>query len=280
MRTIQRFSVLALVIAVTASVGGCAMKWGCDGFCMKPLFKVSVKLNRYENDDCCHGGSCSGDGGMIEGGVIEGGMINGGFAHAGPLTVETEPLHGYPQLPGNGTAVADASLSSQPGANPAPVFGPNYGKQSATPGSSTGSESQQNAKKRPGSLGISTGLPVGQSNVLRVGQQIVFGTSIENQGDAPLEAFQLQGVFTSNLKPISVIRRSGPTFPEVRTATSSARIEGNRVIFDRFTSLGPDAKHEYQITVEVTGAGAGNFEVTQIEGPVVKKNTSITATAQ
>lgn len=267
------------MFAATVFVGGCAVKFGEDGLCMKPLFKVNVKLNRYDRDGGrseAHDCNCIG-GDVIDGGIIDGGMINGGFTHSGPLTVETEPLHGYPQLPGDGTLVAEGSLSNQGVANPAPVFGPNYARPQASPGSSTANETQQTAKKRPGSLGISTGLPVGQTSVLRVGQRVVFGASIENQGDAPLEAFQLQGVFTNNLKPISVIRRSGPTFADVNTTTSSARIEGNKVIFDRFPSLGPDAKHEYQITVEVMEAGAGNFEVTQIEGPAVKKNTPITA---
>jgi hypothetical protein len=281
-RTIQRIGVLALMFAATVFVGGCAVKFGQDGLCLKPLFKVNVKLNRFDREgdrseahDCdCIGGD------VIDGGIIDGGMIHGGFTHSGPLTVETEPLHGYPQLPGDGTLVAEGSLSNQGVANPAPVFAANAGQTSSSPSSSTGS--QQAAKKRPGSLFLSTGLPMGtdgrpHSGVVRVGDRIVFGTYIKNQGDLPLDAFQLQGTFTGNLKPISVIRSSGPSESQLRSATTSARIEGQKIVFDRFDQLAPDSHHEYQVTAEVTSAGAGNFEVTQIEGPAVKKNTPITA---
>jgi hypothetical protein len=106
----------------------------------------------------------------------------------------------------------------------------------------------------------------------------VFGVLVENQGDAAIETTQLQGVFTSNLKPISVIRSSGPTVDQMRTTATSARIEGQRVVFDKFDQFGPETKHEYQITAEITAPGPGNFEVTEISGPVVKKNTPITAT--
>jgi hypothetical protein len=120
----------------------------------------------------------------------------------------------------------------------------------------------------------------GQPSILRSGQRTVFGVSISNQGDAAIETTQLQGLFTNNIKPISVIRLSGPDFDQLRTATTSAKIEGQRVVFDKFDQFGPETKHEYQVTAEITAAGPGNFEVTQIAGPVVKKNIPITASAQ
>ena len=273
---IQRTSVMAFAIALAASVSGCAIKFGSDGLCMKPLFKVNVELNRYEKDDGGHGEDCNCVGG--EGQMIDGGTIDGGVTTTAPLMVQTEPLTGHPL-----TSATGGFLSSQTAANPAPVFGPNAGTGTGSPSSSTGN--QETAKKRPGSLFVSTGLPMGtdgkpHDGVVRVGQKIVFGAYIKNTGDMPLDAFQLQGTFTPNLKPISVIRSSGPNENELRPTTSTARVEGQRVIFDRFANLGPDTQHEYQITAEVLTSGAGNFELTQLEGPAIKKNKPITAVAQ
>jgi hypothetical protein len=282
-RLIQRSTLTAFTIALATSVSGCAVKWGRDGICLKPLFKVT--LNRFEDDGSRTGGAMSGYDcncvGGHEGGVIDGGVIDGGFVQGGPLTVETEPL-GFPALP-DGALAAQGFLSGQIAANPPPVFGPNYGKAAeSTPSASTGN--QQTAKKRPGSLNVSTGLPMTadgrrHDGVLRVGQRVVFGVYIENTGELPLDAFQLQGVFTTNLKPIEVHRSSGPNKDLMRVTTSSARIDGQRVIFERFDQLGADAKHEYQVTAEVISAGPGNFEVTQLEGPAVKKNTTVSAVA-
>lgn len=258
---------------------------------MKPLFRVRVSLNRFDNNggatgtqDC----NCV-DGGVIDGGVIDGGMIQGGFAPSGPLTVETEPLDGLPILPGaDGTMVSGGFLSS--GANPSPVFGPNATNQTnPPPASSSGSGTQQAAKKRPGSLNVKVGLQLehadpnlrpGQNPTLRAGQRTVFGVLVENQGDAAIDSTQLQGLFTDNIKPISIIRSSGPATDQLRPTTTNAKIDGQRVIFDKFDQFGPETKHEYQITVEITKAGPGNFEVTDAAGPAVKKNQPITAVAQ
>ena len=266
---------------------------------MKPLFRVHVEINRYDKSE--HGQDCCIEGGVIDGGVIPGGAIQGGFVDggggvvpggfgtSGPLTVETEPLGGPPLLPPIGTSVAGGFLSGS--TNPAPVFGPNANLQTTTPpasssGTGTGTGTQQTAKKRPGSLNVKTGLQLdhaqpglspGQNPTLRVGQTTVFGVLIENQGDASIETTQLQGLFTNNLKPVSVIRSSGPAVDQLRTTATSARIDGQRVIFDKFDQFGPETKHEYQITAQITAEGPGNFEVTQISGPVVKKNTPITA---
>jgi hypothetical protein len=310
-RCISRITFSAFAVALVATVAGCACKWTREeGLCLKPLFRIHVELNRFEDthggEDCCIDGAVMPGGaipgGVLPGGVVPGGVIDpgfveggghvapGGFATSGPLTVETEPLGGplgAPILPPVGSAVAGGFLSGSP--NTAPVFGPNANLQSTqTPPASTSGGTQQTAKKRPGSLNVKTGLQldhaqpggVSPSSSLRVGQRTVFGVIIENQGDAAIETTQLQGVFTNNLKPISVIRSSGPAVDQLRQATTSARIEGQRVIFDKFDQFGPETKHEYQITAEITAAGPGNFEVTEIAGPVVKKNTPITASAQ
>jgi len=279
-----------VTVVAGAAAPGCAVKWSQEGLCFKPLFRVRVELNRH-NGETGHGAAdCNcidgGGGEMIDSGIMDGTVPPGAFVTGGPVTVQTEPL-GAPILPG---ALTDHLLSAANPPAPPPVFGPNAGQTqpaASPPSSTTGGGTTQAAKRRPGSLQVSTGIQNDHANrsgeqpsTLRTGQRTVFGVYVYNQGDEAIALTQLQGTFTANIKPISVMRLSGPDENQLRQSTSNARIEGQRVIFDRFTSFGPETRHEYQITCEIVGAGPGNFEVTNLEGPQVKKNTPITATGQ
>jgi hypothetical protein len=295
-RSMQRLTLTALMIGLAASASGCAVKWNREGLCFKPLFRVRVELNRANGDDDVrvhgvghHGDDCDcHDGGLIDGGIIDGGVIPGGFVPHGAVTVETQPL-GLPILPGgDGALLAENFLSAAPPTvaqtASTPAFGPGFNQAAtAPPASSSGTGTQQTAKKRPGALTVSTGVDLSRLDgarnaVLRVGDKdIVFGVYVENSGDMPIDVTQLQGVFTNNLRPVKVERFAGATRENLQRSTTSARIEGQKVVFDRYTQLGPETKYEYQITVEVAAAGAGNFEVTEIAGPAVKKNTPTTA---